>query len=66
MNIWVARDDDGRLYIHFSEPVADLISGVHWQSFPYTSMINIDATPLAEQFKSLSPSDTPVKIKIKI
>lgn len=66
MNIWIARDEDGRLFMHFIEPIRDYIGGMHWQSFPYKSMINIDNTPIAEKFKDLKYSDEPIKIKISL
>lgn len=65
MDIWIAKDSDGRMFIHFSEPSIVNTSGNHWQSFPYTSMINIDGTPLGEKFKDLEPMQKPLKIKIK-
>lgn len=66
MDVWFARDCDGRLHLHFTEPVMDDISGLHWQSFPYTSMINVDNTPFDEMLADLKPTDKPVKMKIKL
>ena len=66
MDVWIARDFDSGLFMHFSEPVRSDISGKHWQSYPYQHMINIDGTPIAEKYKTLKYTDAPVKLKIKI
>lgn len=66
MDIWIARDEDSRMFMHFNEPILDNIGGHHWQSFPYLSMINIDNTPIAEQYKDLKYSDKPIKLKLKL
>lgn len=64
MTIWIARDSDLRLYMFFSEPFLDNISGGHWQTYPYQNMINIETTPLAEMFKNLKFSDKPIRMKM--
>lgn len=65
VDVYIARDSDGSLFMHFSEPVTDMTGGGHWRSLPYKSMICLDGTPLAEAFESLGFSDNPVRIKIK-
>jgi len=62
---YIARDSDGRLFLHFNEPKIDNLGGMHWQSLPYRSMINLDNTPLDEIYKNLEFKDNPIKIKIK-
>ena len=65
MDAYIAKDKDDRLFIHFNEPKMN-IQKSNWQSYPYSSMICIDNSPLAEQFTDLSFEDGPVRIKIKI
>jgi len=65
IDVYIARDSDGSLFLHFNEPVIDNVGGKHWQSLPYKSMINLDNTPLNEMYCDLKFEDEPVKIKIK-
>ncbi len=66
MDVWIARDENGQLFMYFNEPIIDYTSGIHWQSFPYKHMVNIDSTPIAEKLKDLKYTDKPVKAKLKL
>jgi len=62
MNIWIARDIDGRLFMYFAEPVFD---GHHWKTDRYSSMIDISNTELDETYKALGYKDKPLKMKLR-
>lgn len=62
MNVWIARDIDGRLFMYFVEPV---FSGTYWKADKYSSMVDISNTELDETYKSLSCKDGPLKLKLR-
>ena len=62
MNIWIARDIDGRLFMYFVEPV---FGGAHWKTDKYSSMVDISNTELDETYKTLGYKDKPLKLKLR-
>ena len=66
MDVWFTKDEDGTVYMHFTEPVMSPVGGKHWQSLPFRSMVNMDGTPVAEELSKMKPCGKPLKAKIRI
>lgn len=57
--IWLARDTDGRLWLHFFEPSTNTLSGGSWRS---ASCVDVSGTPLDTKMEHLQFEDAPVKL----
>lgn len=60
-NVWIARDADGRLWMHFFEPLRNSTSGGSWYS---PSFVDISGTPIDAKMEHLRWEDAPVAFKL--
>lgn len=61
MNIWLARDNDDRLYMHFVEPQKGTLSGGTFWSEDY---VDITGTSLDTKMENLDFEGSPVKLNV--
>lgn len=61
VNCWLARDLDGDLYLHFSEPKEDYVSKKFWISH---NSVNVSKTKLDENFSFIAPGSYPILLNI--
>jgi hypothetical protein len=60
--VWLARDNDGDLYIHFAKPVEDYVSPSFWRSSDY---VNVSNTSLDKKFESVLPGSAPIECSVE-
>lgn len=58
LTIWIARDGDGRLFIHFEQPRMMNLSLKSWTSHSYS---DVTGTPLDDAYADLTVENGPVK-----
>lgn len=48
VKIWIARDNDGRVFIHRKKPKRNTLGGGCYLSYPYREMIDVTNTMFEE------------------
>lgn len=61
ITVWAARDSDGRLWLHFSEPDRDTLSGGSWKS---KQCIDATGTAIDAKMERLRWEDAPIVCKL--